>query len=990
MPAPLLTRPAAPPLTFPPLHCNIGGSLPAQGLGERGKAGSRTRAPRGEEDLASLDLKTTLNLPRTGFAMKARLPELEPRLLKRWEEEKLYERLREARRSAPAFVFHDGPPYANGDVHLGTALNKILKDFVVKSRCMAGFNAAFVPGWDCHGLPIEINVDKELGARKAGLSPLEIRQACRAYAERFVNLQRETFIRLGVLGDWRRPYLTMSPHYEFVIADTFLTFLEKGYVYKGLKPVLWCWHDQTALAEAEIEYEMRTSPSLWARYPIVADPRPKGFPGGVFALIWTTTPWTLPASMALAFHPQLRYTLVERDTGERYLLAEDLVGRVAKELGWRVRGQAGTWTGKELAALKFHHPFLDRTLPAVLAGYVNLEQGSGIVHTAPGHGAEDFETGQQYGLDTYCPVDAAGRFSEGVEAYRGRQVFEANPHIIELLRERGNLVSGEKTLEHSYPHCWRCHYPLIFRATEQWFLNMEHQRLRQRALEEIRKVRWVPSWGAEAISGMIETRPDWCLSRQRVWGVPIPVFYCEKCGERFLDVPTLRTVVKWFQREGADAWYRHRAEELLPQGTRCDHCGHTGFRQETDILDVWFDSGCSHLAVLTQPPERRWPADVYLEGNDQYRGWFHSSLLVAVGVRDAAPYRAVITNGWVLDAEGRPMSKSLGNVIAPREVWDQYGAEILRLLIASVDYRADIHIGGQLFEQTAEAYRKIRNTFRFALSNLYDFDPALDAVDVDSLEEMDRWMLGQTAELVESCRRWYEAHEFTKVYHALYNFCTVDLSARYFDILKDRLYTFAARSRERRSAQTALYRMAQALVRLVAPILSFTSEEIWEHLPGAQRAAASVHLTEFPRREDLDAGLPAGKAAAWEKLFAVRTEVLKALEQARQAKKIRSALEAQVFLRVSGDTLGPLLRSYQDQLRALFIVSAVHLSHDARPTLLPADLPGLEIGVEPAEGKKCERCWNYSPRVGTFANYPTVCERCAPVLDTLTKGTGKP
>ena len=936
-----------------------------------------------------MELKETLNLPRTDFPMKARLPELEPRLLERWEKENLYQKLRAARKNAPVFVLHDGPPYANGEVHLGTALTKVLKDFIVKTRNMAGFNAAFLPGWDCHGLPIEINVDKELGARKAGMAPLEVRRACRAYAERFVKLQRETFVRLGCLGDWQNPYLTMSPEYEFVIADAFLTFLEKGYVYKGLRPVLWCWRDQTALAEAEIEYEMKTSPSLWARYPIRSDGLPKGFPPGAFAVIWTTTPWTLPASMALAFHPQLRYALVERDTGspdsgERYLLAEDLVARVAKEVGWRVAKQLGAWTGAELGGLTFQHPFLERALPAVLADYVTLEQGSGIVHTAPGHGAEDFETGRKYGLDIYCPVDAAGRFTEG--PFAGDSIWDANPKIIELLRQRGHLVRGDGAIEHSYPHCWRCHQPLLFRATEQWFIGLEHHRLRQRALEEIKKAKWIPAWGQERISDMVRTRPDWCISRQRLWGVPIPVFYCEKCGEKFLDVPTLRTAVKYFKREGADAWFAHAAAELLPQGTRCESCGHTGFRQETDILDVWFDSGCSHLAVLTGGPERRWPADVYLEGLDQYRGWVHSSLLVAVGVKDAAPYRTVVTNAWVLDAQGRPMSKSLGNVIAPNEICEKYGADVLRLLIASVDYHGDLWVSAQLLEQTAEAYRKIRNTFRFCLSNLYGFDPQADGVAPAEMEELDRWLLGETAALVERCRAWYDAYEFHRVYHDLYNFCTVTLSALYFDIVKDRLYTFAPRSRARRSAQTALDRVAHALVRLAAPFLCFTSEEIWQHLPRAGETPASVHLAEFPRREEVDAGLDADQAAAWEKLFAVRTAVLKALEQARQAKKIRSSLEAQVYLRVSGDTLGPLLRDYQGELRALFIVSSVAVGGEARPGLVKAELPGLEVGVAPAEGKKCERCWNYSPRVGTLKVHPSVCERCAPVLSALASG----
>jgi len=907
--------------------------------------------------------------------MKANLAQSEPRLLERWEKMQLYERLQQVRAGAPLFLLHDGPPYANGDVHLGTAINKILKDLVVRSRALAGFRTPYIPGWDCHGLPIEINVDKELGERKATITPLERRRLCRAYANKYVEFHRRDFKRLGCLGDWEHPYLTMSPGYEYLIADTFLTFLEKGYVYKGLKPVLWCWYDRTALAEAEVEYENRTSPSIWVRYRVLPDGAPKNFSSNTYAVIWTTTPWTLPASLALAFNPELHYAAVETRSRERYLVAEDLIERFARETRSEGAKRLGSWRGDELENLKFEHPFLDRAVRSVLAGYVTLEQGSGIVHTAPGHGAEDFETGQKYGIEIYCPVDAAGRFSDG--PFRGDLIWDANAKIIELLRARGALAGEAGSIEHSYPHCWRCHQPLLFRATEQWFISLDHKQLRQRALEEIRKVKWYPPWGEERIAAMIETRPDWCISRQRVWGVPIPIFYCESCGEKFTEVPVLRQVVQWFKREGADAWYAHDAQDLLPVGTPCAHCGGTRFRKESDILDVWFDSGSSHLAVLGGSPDLPWPADAYLEGNDQYRGWFHSSLLVALGVKDAAPYRQVVTHGWVLDAEGRPMSKSLGNVIAPKEIWERYGTELLRVVAAAVDYQDDMRISAALLDQLAEAYRKVRNTFRWCLANLSDFDPRRDALPAGEMQELDRWMLERTAELVARVRAAYDSYAFHRVWHPVYNFCTVDSSAVYFDILKDRLYTAAPRSRARRSAQTALYRIAHALARLLAPILCFTCEEVWEHLPDDGKKTESVHSAVFPTAEDLHSGLPAAKRHQWEKLFEVRGEVLKALERARQAKTIRGSLEARVYLRADGE-LGKLLTDYRGDLAALFIVShgQVEVGHDSRRSTLPSDLPGLAIAIEPAEGTKCERCWNYSPAVGQDSAYPTLCERC--------------
>jgi isoleucyl-tRNA synthetase len=928
-----------------------------------------------------LDLKSTLNLPRTAFPMKANLPQSEPRQLADWEEKQLYQRIQESRQGAPSYVLHDGPPYPTGDIHLGTALNKILKDMVVKSKTMAGFRAPYVPGWDCHGLPIETQVEKELG-RKRDVPPLEFRKLCRAFALRYVELNRRDFKRLGVFGRWDDPYLTMSNHFEACIANAFLTFLEKGYVYRGLKPVYWCIHDATALAEAEVEYEDHTSPSIWVKFPVVPGAKAAFLGADVDAVIWTTTPWTLPHNRALAFHPTYDYVVAETGAGKLLLAAQRLQAMTA-ELGLKITGTRGPWKGREFEKLEFQHPFLDLRVPGVLADYVTLDQGTGIVHTAPGHGAEDFYTGQKYGLETHAPLDDHGRYLEGLPEYKGKNVFQANPEVVALLRSRGALL-GEGKLTHSYPHCWRCHKPVIFRATEQWFVAMDHDDLRQRALAEIQKVNWTPAWGAQRLHSMIETRPDWCLSRQRFWGVPLVIFYCEKCRQRLEDFTALRNAIRWFEQEGADAWYRHTAEELLPPGTTCT-CGSTSWRKESDILDVWFDSGTTHLAVLDPPDksprgELPWPADLYLEGPDQFRGWFHSSLLVGVGVHGASPFRHVLTYGWALDEHGRPMSKSLGNVILPREICDKWGADLLRLWVVAQDYQGDLRMSERLMNQLAEAYRKLRNTFRFALSNLADFDPARDAVPYGELEELDRWMVSRTATLVRNCREWYEKFEFHRVFHALHDFAVVDLSAFYFDILKDRLYTFAARNPARRSAQTAIYAIAATLVRLAAPILPFTAEEVWKYLPHVPGDPESVHIARFPDEAALHTGLAAMQAERWTLLVRVRGEVLKVLEAARNAKVISSALEARVVLGADGDLAG-LLEEYAGCLPALFIVSQVELSRPQGGAAMRSEaVPGLEVSVRRADGAKCERCWNYSTRVGENSDYPTVCERCTAAL----------
>jgi len=930
---------------------------------------------------APLELKNTLNLPRTDFPMKANLPQREPEMLERWEREQLYQRIRERRRGAPRFILHDGPPYANGPIHLGTAQNKIVKDFIVKSRNMAGYDAPYVPGWDCHGLPIENRVDQELGPRKAKMSAYEFRQACRRFAEKYVAVQRDDFKRLGVFGQWDQPYLTMSAEYQATIAGAFVTFLEKGYVYKGMKPVHWCITHQTALAEAEVEYESHSSPSIWVPYPQAEDD-PKRFGPNLSAIIWTTTPWTLPASMALTVHPDFTYVIREAQDGNAYLLAAELTGLAAEKTGLKWGAVRAEAKGKELEGLRFRHPFLDRDIPVILGPHVTLEQGSGIVHTAPGHGHEDYMVGQQYGLPIFCPVDETGRFTaEAGAGLAGQQVFEANTAIVEILRRHGRLLRSE-TLEHSYPHCWRCHHPTIFRATEQWFIGMERNNLRRRALEEIAKVKWSPAWGESRIFNMIAIRPDWCISRQRLWGVPIIAFYCEQCGERLADVAALRHTVEIFGRETADAWYLRPAGELLPAGTHCARCGGAAFRKESDILDVWFDSGSSHLAVLGHSEELPWPADEYMEAGDQYRGWFHSSLLVGVGIRDGVPYRQVATAGWVLDGEGRAMSKSLGNVVAPQEIWKKYGAEILRLWIASVDFREDMWYSDLTMTRLADAYRKIRNTFRFALSNLYDFSPERDMVAAEGLPDIDRWALVRTAELIDRCRAWYDEQMFHKVYHSAYDFCTVQLSSFYFDVLKDRLYTSPPASQRRRAAQTAFYLITEALLRLLAPIMAFTCDEAWQHLPGRAGARESVHLADLPRGAQLTAGITAEhqeRLKDWDRLIQVRSEVLKALEAARNSKLIGSGLAAKVVLD-AGKEWAPLLHQHAAELPMLFIVSQVELAGEARPGTVFFDLPGVRTAVERAAGTKCERCWNYSTRVGENKEYPTVCERCSAAL----------
>ena len=987
-----------------------------------------------------LELKKTVNLPKTGFAQKANLGQSEPARLKKWAEMDLYALIRRSREGRERFVLHDGPPYANSDIHLGTALNKILKDMVVKTRTMMGYDAPYVPGYDCHGLPIEQFVERSLtskGKKREDMPVVSFRRACREHAANALKSQTRDFQRLGVTGLWEDPYLTMSNHYEAETARLFGRFVERGYVYKGARPVYWCIHDQTALAEAEVEYREHSSPSVYVKFPLdeaTLDGKAlkrellgdEDDPRQIFFLIWTTTPWTLPANLGIAVNPNFEYAAFEAN-GEIYVVADDLLETVSEKLGLEAEPSSkvlARFPGSRLDRLEARHAWLDRPSLLMVGDHVTLggeadgeteldvseardkkvtgKAGTGLVHTAPGHGHDDFVIGKAYGLDIYCPVDNAGRFTQEVEHFAGLSVFEANPQIVNFMRERGALLHSEE-YGHRYPHCWRCKNPVIFRATPQWFISLdtpaedarefeqdddgrdrsnftedvmsEPASLRDGSLREVARVEWVPAWGEDRMRNMLKGRPDWCVSRQRVWGVPIPAFYCAGCQEAVADKGVIDHVADIFEKESADAWYTREAGGLLPEGFKCPGCGGTEFTKETDILDVWFDSGSSSVAVLEKYESLRWPADVYLEGGDQYRGWFNSSLMVGLAAHDRAPYKAVVTHGWVINVQGQKMSKSEGTGISPNEVVKDSGAEILRLWVASSDFQEDVRCSDEILQRASDAYRKMRNTARFALGNLDGFDPARDSVPLNEMHEIDRWALAELDQVTARVVAAYKAYEFHAAYHALYNFCTVTLSARYFDIIKDRLYTAAPRSEERRSAQTALNHIADALSRLLAPVLVFTSDEIWENLPevraGREGVPPSVHAAEFPvvvRAQGDEALL-----ARWAELFAVRDVVLRALEEARIAKQIGSSLEAHVLLAAGRETFD-LLEQYREELRYLFIVSRVSLA-------LAAEGEGpLRVEVRRADGQKCERCWNYSEQVGQFTRYPTACERCVAAL----------
>ena len=934
--------------------------------------------------LPAMDYKPTLNLPKTAFPMKANLPQTEPQMLAWWSQIGIYKRLREAATDRVRWILHDGPPYANGNIHMGHVLNKVLKDIVVKSRTMLGFNAVYVPGFDCHGLPIEHQVDKELGLDQPGvdvrraMDPVEKIRRCRAYAQKYVDIQSEEFQRLGVFGDWEHPYLTMSPAYEGVIAREFARLVGRGLVYKGLKPVHWCMYCKTALAQAEVEYEEQRTPSVYVKFPLVAPlPAAAGAPASL--VIWTTTPWTLPANLAIAVHPTEEYVALRAGNDVLIVaakLADEFV-RTAKLTGTQV---VGRMPGRALDGLEYRHPWIERTGKVAVADFVAMDTGTGLVHVAPGHGEEDYDLGRALGLRIYNPVDDDGRFVREVAHFAGMTVWEANPKIVEHLRRIGALLA-EVTLTHTYPHCWRCKNPTLFRATEQWFVALDRQGLRARTLDAIRRdVRWIPTWGEDRIFNMVAHRPDWTLSRQRVWGVPIVAFYCDGCDALLLEEPVIEHVARLFgDGRGIEEWYLRAVPDLLPPGTRCRKCGGITFRKGTDTLDVWFDSGCSHAAVLETRPELTWPAELYLEGSDQHRGWFHSSLLEAMATREAPPYRAVLTCGFVVDGDGRKMSKSVGNVVSPQDLLPKYGAEILRLWVAAEDYTEDIRLSSLILDRLADAYRRIRNTFRFLLGNLSDFDPARDRQPYARLDELDRFVLDRLARLIDRVRRAYEEYQFHTVFHAVHNFCAVDLSALYLDVIKDRLYTSAPTDPRRRAAQTTCYDIFRALARMMAPILTFTSEEAWRYVPGAR--AESVHLERFPEVpvEWLDDTLD----AEWSRLLEVRREIAKALETARAQGLIGSGLEAAVTIAAAPEDLPELLRRKRDLLPTLLIVSQVGFD---RPASKPAvvhesqEIPGLVIGIDRARGRKCERCWMWTERVGESAAHPGLCERCLPIV----------
>ncbi len=938
-----------------------------------------------------MDYKKTLNLPVTKFAMKANLPQREPAQLKEWEQNKIYEKLRKQSEDKKLFILHDGPPYANGHLHMGHAINKILKDIIVRSRQMAGFNAPYIPGWDCHGLPIEHNVDKKLGPRKKQMTDVEVRKECRAYAARFVEIQKNEFRRFGVMGEWDEPYLTMNYPYEARIARECGEFALSGDMFLGKKPIYWCCSCQTALAEAEIEYHDHNSPSIYVKFPVKDDIShiiPEAGNNDVHVVIWTTTPWTIPANLGICLHPDFVYAAVHTEIHGILILAKELVSQAMADLGIEKYTIIKEFSAQDLENKKCTHPLYDRDSLIILGNHVTLEAGTGCVHTAPGHGADDHIVGRRYNLECYSPVEDNGVFSKDVEYFAGQFIFKANAQIIEKLDQSGMLLKSED-ITHSYPHCWRCKKPVIFRATPQWFISMDKMGLRKKALDEINNVQWIPSWGRERIYSMIENRPDWCLSRQRSWGVPIPVFHCKNCKHIYVTKQSIDRIHELFTEHSSDIWFEKDAEFLMPEGAECEKCGSREFTKDHNILDVWFDSGVSHAAVLDERQGLCRPADLYLEGSDQHRGWFHSSLLTCVGRTGKAPYKAVLTHGFVVDESGRKMSKSVGNVVAPESVIKQYGADVLRLWVASADYRGDVSISNNIIKQLSDAYRRIRNTCRFMLGNLSDFNIAQDAKDITQMSELDRFILHRLYHVVKKALKSYENYEFHTIYHSLHNFCVVDLSSFYLDIIKDRLYTLPHDDINRRNAQTVMLFILDALVKIMAPILPFTAEEIYQHMPENPEAKESIHLesmvslNETWKDDDL--------AQKWENILTLRTEVTKALEEARKNKLIGHPLDAALEIMLPDSGLRSQVETLGENLNDIFIVSKAGLVdsfEDDAHIWQSQEIQGLGIRVSKAGGKKCARCWRFDETTGLDSEYEGVCSRCADALRTIMSNEG--
>ncbi len=935
-----------------------------------------------------MNYKNTLNLLKTDFPMRANLLKREPEIRKKWEEMDLYGVIRKARADKPKFTMHDGPPYATGDLHVGTGMNKVLKDIVVKFQTMRGRDAQFIPGWDCHGLPIEHRVMQELGEKARQMPVTEIRDKCREYATLYVDRNRREFKSLGVFGRWERPYLTLDHSYEAGVIDVFAKMIEGGYIYRSKKPIHWCMQCETALAEAELDYEDEPSPSIYVKCRM-ADDAGKLFDRlgdePLYIVIWTTTPWTLPANLAIALHPDFDYVALkckDPKSGEEEVLimAEELAYTVLRLINVDEFDILGKVKGAQLEGLKYRHPFIDRESPIVLADYVTLEDGTGCVHTAPGHGQEDFLTGRKYKLDILSPVDGRGLFTEEAGEFQGLNVHEADPKICDKLEQTGALLH-RSDIRHSYPHCWRCKKPVIFRATEQWFVSIDHDGLRGRVIEAINGASWVPAWSRERIRGMVESRPDWCISRQRAWGVPIPAFYCADCRHVLLDHDAALHVRDIFRQKGCEAWYEVEAGDLLPPGTKCAKCGGANFKKENDIFDVWFESGSSHRSVVIEYPELSFPSDIYMEGTDQHRGWFQLSLIPSVATQGVSPFKRCITHGFVVDEDGRKMSKSLGNFISVGDVLKNVGADIFRLWIASIDYTDHIRVSLDIIKGAGDAYRKIRNSFKYLLQNTADFDPAADAVPLEQMCEIDRWALSELHQLIEKVSDYYEQAQFYKLSQALHRFCIVEMSSFYLDILKDRLYADGAKSLSRRSAQTAMHEILLALTKLLAPILVHTCEEVWKHLDHRDEEVSSVHLAHMPGPDRAKINMTLSDR--WDRLIAIRSEVARELEKMRAAGEIGSSLEAHVELNTSNEKLAQFLKDHEALLPQVFIVSGVRVVDEGGDGFVPGEgMSDLLVRTYRSPHAKCERCWNYRPEVGKNRKHPTICDRCIEVVQS--------